>query len=158
MAKFKLDFTIESTEERLEAIKSIPLETLTKKDLETVTNYVLYGKDEDGTSIIQRKEIQIKPKFNSYQRENTTSLDALMESPTFDENIFKKDKTIYKKVKPETLYKNEKVKDILGMKELWDAIESLQNIVDQNTGKKEREKGTPKLDQTQLYFLNHQLI
>jgi hypothetical protein len=48
-----------------------------------------------------------------------------MESPTFDENIFKKDKTIYKKVKPETLYKNEKVKDILGMKELWDAIEKL---------------------------------
>ena len=158
MAKFKLDFTIESTKERLEAIKSIPLETLTKKELETVTNYVLYGKDEDGTSIVQRKEIQIKPKFNSYQRENTTSLDALMESPTFDENIFKKDKTIYKKVKPETLYKNEKVKDILGMKELWDAIESLQNIVDQNTGKKEREEGTPKLDQTQLYFLNHQLI
>ena len=57
MAKFKLDFTIESTEERLEAIKSIPLETLTKKELETVTNYVLYGKDEDGTSIVQRKEI-----------------------------------------------------------------------------------------------------
>jgi hypothetical protein len=57
MAKFKLDFTIESAKERLEAIKSIPLETLTKKELETVTNYVLYGKDEDGTSIVQRKEI-----------------------------------------------------------------------------------------------------
>jgi len=57
MAKFKLDFSIESSKDRMEAIKSIPLETLTKKELETVTNYVLYGKDEDGTSVVQRKEI-----------------------------------------------------------------------------------------------------
>ena len=160
MAKFKLDFTIESSKDRLEAIKTIPLDTLTKKDLETISNYILYGKDEDGTSIVQRKEIQIKSKFNSYQKKENlvTSLDALMESPTFDENIFQKDRTIYKKVKPETLYKNEKVKDIAGMKELWEAIEKLQDIKDQNSGKKELQEGTPILDQTQKYYLNHQLI
>lgn len=160
MAKFKLDFSIENSKDRLEAIKSIPLDTLTKKELETVTNYILYGKDEDGTSIVQKKEVQIKSKFNSYQKkENTvTSLDALMESPTFDENIFQKNKTQYKKVKPETLFKNEKVKDIVGMKELWESIEKLQNIKDQNQGKKELQEGTPILNQTQLYYLNHQLI
>ena len=160
MAKFKLDFSIESSKDRLEAIKSIPLDTLTKKDLETISNYILYGKDEDGTSIVQRKEVQIKSKFNSYQKKENlvTSLDALMESPTFDENIFQKNKTIYKKVKPETLYKNEKVKDIVGMKELWESIETLQEIKDQNTGKKELQEGTPVLDSTQLYYLNHQLI
>lgn len=159
MAKFKLDFTIESSKDRLEAIKSIPLDSLTKKELETISNYILYGKEEDGTSAVQKKEIQIKAKFNSYQKDNmTTSLDALMESPTFDENIFQKNKTIYKKVKPETLYKNEKVKDIAGMEELWKSIEKLQDIKDQNTGKKELEKGTPILNTTQLYYLNHQLI
>lgn len=57
MAKFKLDFSIENSKDRLEAIKSIPLDTLTKKELETVTNYILYGKDEDGTSIVQKKEV-----------------------------------------------------------------------------------------------------
>ena len=160
MAKFKLDFSIENSKDRLEAIKSIPLDTLTKKELETVTNYILYGKDEDGTSIVQKKEVQIKSKFNSYQKkENTvTSLDALMESPTFDESIFQKNKTQYKKVKPEVLFKNEKVKDIVGMKELWESIEKLQNIKDQNQGKKELQEGTPILNQTQLYYLNHQLI
>lgn len=156
MAKFKLDFSIESSKDRMEAIKSIPLETLTKKELETVTNYVLYGKDEDGTSIVQRKEIQIKTKFDSYQKEHTTSLDALMESPTFDEGIFQKNKVVYKKVKP--TIDREQVKDILGMKELWEAIDRLKNIYDQNSGKKPREEGTPVLNQTQLYYLNHQLI
>ena len=98
MGKFNLDFNIESAKDRLEAIKKIPLDTLTKKDLETISNYVLYGKDEDGTSAVQRKEIQIKTKFNSYQKKENmvTSLDALMESPTFDESIFQKNKTIYK--------------------------------------------------------------
>jgi hypothetical protein len=55
--KFKLDFNIVSAKDRLEAIKSIDLSTLTKTELETVTNYVLYGKDEDGTSIVDRKEV-----------------------------------------------------------------------------------------------------
>jgi hypothetical protein len=57
MAKFKLDFSIYSSKDRLEAIKDIPLDTLTKSELETVTNYVLYGKDDDGTSIVDRKEV-----------------------------------------------------------------------------------------------------
>jgi hypothetical protein len=64
--KFKLDFTIPTSKERLDAIRDIPLETLNKTELETVSNYILYGKDEDGTSIVDRKEIYIKTKFNSY--------------------------------------------------------------------------------------------
>lgn len=55
--KFKLDFTIETSKDRLEAIKEIPLNTLTKSELETVSNYILYGKDDDGTSVVDRKEV-----------------------------------------------------------------------------------------------------
>lgn len=55
--KFKLDFSIESAKDRLAAIKSIDLSKLNKTELETVSNYVLYGKDEDGTSSVDRKEI-----------------------------------------------------------------------------------------------------
>ena len=68
MQKFKLDFNIYLAKDRLEAIRSIPLETLTPTELETVSNYVLYGKDEDGTSVVDRKEIEIKTKFNSYNK------------------------------------------------------------------------------------------
>lgn len=88
MAKFKLDFSINSSKDRLAAIKSIPLDTLNKSELETVTNYVLYGKDEDGTSCVDRKEVQIKTKFNSYNKEKIVSLDEMMENPAFDETIF----------------------------------------------------------------------
>ena len=66
MEKFKLDFSIVSSKDRLEAIRSIDLSKLNKTELETVTNYVIYGKDEDGTSSVDRKEIQIQTKFNSY--------------------------------------------------------------------------------------------
>ena len=55
--KFKLDFSIVSAKDRLDAIKQIDLSTLTKTELETITNYVLYGKDEDGTSVVDRKEV-----------------------------------------------------------------------------------------------------
>lgn len=88
--KFKLDFNIYSAKDRLEAVRQIDLSSLNKTELETVTNYILYGKDEDGTSIVDRKEVQIKTKFNSYQKDRTVSLEELLESPTFDETIFQK--------------------------------------------------------------------
>lgn len=156
MPKFKLDFSIESSKERLAAVKGIPLDTLTKTELETVTNYILYGKDEDGTSCVDRKEIQIKTKFNSYNKEKIVSLDEMMESPTFDETIFQKERTIYKKVKPSI--DKDRAKEIPGMIELWAEIDRLADVLDQNQGKKPMEEKTPKLDQKQIYYLNHHLI
>jgi hypothetical protein len=57
MAKFTLNFDIPTSKERMEAIKKIDLASLTKTELETVSNYVLYGKDEDGKSVVDRKEV-----------------------------------------------------------------------------------------------------
>lgn len=158
MRKFNLDFSIYSSKDRLEAIKSIPLETLTKSELETITNYVLYGKDEDGTSSVDRKEIQIKTKFNSYKKDKDkiTSLDALMESPTFDEVNFSNNPTIWKNVKPSI--DKERDQSIPGMQELWKEIERLGEIQKQNLGKEPRQQNCPELDKTQLYYLNHLLI
>ena len=51
MSKFKLDFDIYSSKDRLEAVRKIPLETLNKNELETVTNYILYGKDSNNNLI-----------------------------------------------------------------------------------------------------------
>ena len=156
MSKFKLDFDIYSSKDRLEAVRKIPLETLNKNELETVTNYILYGKDDDGTSCVDRKEVQIKTKFNSYNKDKVVSLDEMMESPTFDETIFQKDRTIYKKGKPSI--DKERAKAIPGMIELWNEIDKLASTLDQNSGKVPFEEGTPKLDQKQIYYLNHYLI
>lgn len=154
--KFKLDFNIYSAKDRLEAIRKIDLSTLNKTELETVTNYVLYGKDEDGTSVVDRKEIQIKTKFNSYQKDRTVSLEELLESPTFDESVFQKNRTIYKKGKPQI--DKERAATIPGMVELWNEIERLSHILKQNEGKEPFQPDTPKLNSSQIYLLNHQLI
>ena len=77
--KFNLDFSLETSTERLNFIKSIDLKTLTKKELELCTDYILYGKDLDGLSSVDKKEVYIKSKYNSYSRPEPVSLDEMME-------------------------------------------------------------------------------
>ena len=84
MPKFTLNFDIPTSKERLEAVKEIDLSSLSKTELETISNYILYGKDEDGKSVVDRKEVQIKTKFQSYHKDRIVSLDEMMESPTFE--------------------------------------------------------------------------
>lgn len=159
--KFKLDFSIETSQDRLQYLKEhVDFSVLTKKDIELCTDYVLYGKDpdKDNTSAVDRKEIFIKTKYSSYNRQEPVSLEALMESPTFDESIFKKEKNIYKKVKP--TIDREKCKDIPGMKELWEQIDQLNHRIRLAEGKDEPVDGEeiPNYDSKQLYHLKHQLI
>lgn len=133
--KFKLDFNIYSAKDRLEAIKAIDLKSLNPTELETVTNYVLYGKDEDGTSVVDRKEIQIKTRFSSYQKDRIVSLDEMMESPTFDESVLSKERQIYKRPKPSI--DRERAAQIPGMEELWAEITKFDHILKQNQGKED---------------------
>lgn len=152
MAKFTLNFDIPTSKERLEAIKKIDLASLTKTELETVSNYVLYGKDEDGKSVVDRKEVQIKTKFSSYQKDKFVSLDEMMESPTFDEGILQKNRTIYKKIKPSI--DKEKTKDVPGMLELWESIDRMDAEL---KALKEKPDQTAE-DRKQIYYMNHHLI
>ena len=69
--KFKLDFSIYSSEDRAKAVEKIIEQNkdknFTQSELQTLSDYILYGKDEaTGTSVVDRKEVQIKTKFNSY--------------------------------------------------------------------------------------------
>ena len=157
--KFKLDFSIETSQDRLDFIKkNVDLSKLNKSDIELCTNYVLYGKDSDGTSIVDRKEVFIKTRYNSYSKKEPISLEGLMESPTFDESIIKTEKNIYKKVKPSI--DREKCKDIPGMKELWEQIDKLDRQIKLSQGKEEPRPGekVPHFDSKELYHLNHTLI
>ena len=89
--RLHLDFSIPGTHERKafvdeyvqrpEFIKA----PLTDDELETIANYILWGKDADGTNVTQRGEIQIETRNKTWQRDDTESLDAMMESPTFNE-------------------------------------------------------------------------
>ena len=152
-----LDFTIPTSEGRKAFVDNYIIDkNFTQTELETIANYILYGKDADlGTSAVDRKEIQIKTKYNSYRKKEPESLDSLLESPTFDEKEFITEKNHYKTIKPKI--DREKDKWIPGIQQLWESIDRLQYILDVNLGKKE-DSTIKKLNNLSLYKLKHQII
>ena len=58
-----------------------------EEELETIANYVLWGKDDNGTNVVQRKEIELETRNATWTRKTPESLDALLETPTFNENL-----------------------------------------------------------------------
>ena len=118
-----LDFSIPTSKGREAFIEAyIQDKKFTEKELKTIADYILYGKDEDGTSSVDRKEIEIETRYKSYKRKRPESLETLMESPAFNEsNIVTTN--IYKKVKQKI--DRDRDADIPGMKDLWERIDKL---------------------------------
>ena len=89
--RLHLDFSISSTSDRKDFVDQYVQrpefisKPLTEDELETIANYILWGKDPDGLNCTQRGEIQIETRNKTWQRDDTESLDAMMESPTFNE-------------------------------------------------------------------------
>ena len=94
--RLKLDFSIQTTNGRRDFVSQYVLQPqfqkspLTEDELETIANYILWGKDEDGLNISQKGLVQIETRNKTWQRDDTESLDALMESPTFSEASFRR--------------------------------------------------------------------
>ena len=80
----KLDFTIPTSSERNAYVsnftQSNPNYKFTPREAETIANYILYGKDEDGLSAVDRHDIEIETKYSSWARRRTESLEGLMEA------------------------------------------------------------------------------
>ena len=89
--RLHLDFSISGTSDRKDFVDQYVQrpefisKPLTEDELETIANYILWGKDGDGLNCTQRGEIQIETRNKTWQRDDTESLDAMMESPTFNE-------------------------------------------------------------------------
>ena len=92
--RLKLDFSLEYIDERTNFVHNYLMgdqfikKPPTNEELETISNYILWGKRrDDGKNGVQRKEFEIDTKSKLWSgNENVESLDALIESPTFDEN------------------------------------------------------------------------
>ena len=100
-----LNFDIYSDADRTLAVED-ELSKLTKpptqSQLETMANYILFGKDSNGQNAVERGEVQIQTKYASYRKKKEESLDELTNSPTFNEaELQPVHRTIYKKPKPE---------------------------------------------------------
>lgn len=90
--RLHLDFKLTTTEERnafLQQYLQHPQFTErppTEDELETMANYLLWGKDPvTGLNVKQEGLIDIETKHSTWSKNNTESLEGLMESPTFNE-------------------------------------------------------------------------
>ena len=89
--RLHLDFSINGTADRKDFVDQyiqrpeFISKPLTDDELETIANYILWGKDPDGLNAVQKGEFSIETRNKTWQRDDTESLDAMMESPTFNE-------------------------------------------------------------------------
>ena len=87
--RLDLDFSIDSNIERTKLVNEVieQLDNPTAQELETMSNYILYGKDPDTqTSPVQRKEIQIEARYSPWKKPVEQSLQALQEANQFPES------------------------------------------------------------------------
>ena len=111
--RLHLDFSIPGTHERKSFVDEYVQRPefirapLTEDELETIANYILWGKDADGTNVTQRGEIQIETRNKTWQRDDTESLDAMMESPTFNEASLRRPTEARTKIAREVFDRNE---------------------------------------------------
>lgn len=159
----KLDFSIVSSDERSEFVNKFftdnPDYKPTQNELDTLSNYILFGKDADGTSVVDRGEVEIETKYKSYKKRQAESLDELMETPGFNENTIVS-KYIYRHPKAAPIDR-ETDANIPGMKELWKAIDRAAYILKVYSGEIEVDPTKPAIpvcSQTDLYKMKHNLI
>ena len=89
-----LDFKLETSEERIKFLdiylKSPQFKTnpLTQTELETITNYIFWGKDENGSPLYKSTCEKPETRNNTWSQNQTISYEGLLESPGFSETQF----------------------------------------------------------------------
>lgn len=89
--RLRLDFSLETAEERKKFLDEYLQrgEFITKpptdEELETMGNYLLWGRAENGKNSVQNKLVQIQTKNGTWDKREDESLDGLIEQPSFNE-------------------------------------------------------------------------
>lgn len=113
MNRLKLDFSLQTEEERTNFLNQYLIQKEfiekppTDDELETCANYVLWGKDKDGLSVVDKGEVQIETRYKTWARQDEQSLEELLEQPNFVEAS----------IHPLTSQKQKKNKDIFSREE-----------------------------------------
>jgi hypothetical protein len=87
--RLRLDFSLQTTEERLKFLESyLPTITFTpdEHETETLSDYILWGKNQNGLNAQQEGIVTIKEWEQSSSR--AESIEDLMEQPGFQEAKF----------------------------------------------------------------------
>jgi hypothetical protein len=154
MNRLKLDWALSTSTERTEFVHSyISQEPFLSKppsseELETLANYVLWGKNENGESLEKEGLIELPRKNSTWSSQPVESLDELTESPTFNEGLIYAltSKAPTKKVR-EVFSREETLKScpshlLPTYKSLWNEIDKTEltiNLYELLHGKREKE-------------------
>ena len=121
-------------------------------ELESMANYILFGKGEDGKSEVDKKSIEIKTKYQSYKKRELESLEDLTSNPAFDErSIHPIGRSRYTSPKPII------DKSLPELQPLLEEIEKWEHIYKVGKGEETDPSLKPK-SQTDLYKIKHFLI
>lgn len=160
MNRLKLDFSLNTTIERtnflnkyISTLKFVPNET----ELETMANYILWGKDPNtGLNVKQSKEIQLESRNKTWDAQPIESLDALLETPGFAEIMIKQPEEPRSKI-ARVIFSRKKARQkaspevLERLEELWkqiDELDLLLNFYDLKVGKR---KNPPRSGLLQLF-------
>ena len=160
----KLDYSLPTAAERTALVSSLlssPSSTYSPRQLECMTDYILFGKDPDGTSSSSRKEVSIRTRYSSYSRDKSQSLDALYDSPDFSERAISSITSNHYTSRNRTFERNERTAAIPGMKALWDQIDVLSYKLDLYNGTVPPSSSSipvPTWTPVQAYHAKHHLI
>lgn len=139
--RLKLDFSIQSTDDRAKFVDEYLIENqeiynikpLNEKELETLANYILWGKNENGKNVAQLKEIQLETRNKTWDKKEEESLDALIESPTFHESMIR-NYSVPTRVRKESFSREEAREEappliLERFEELWQEIDRLDLLI-----------------------------
>ena len=135
MNRLKLDWALSTSTERNDFVQQyIKQDTfvsrpLTSDELETIANYILWGKNENNKNLDQEGFIELPRKNSTWSSQNVESLDELSESPTFNEtSIYSLNSKLPIKKSRETFPRQETLKT--APPHLIDVYKSLWNEID----------------------------
>ena len=151
MNRLNLDFSLQTAKERQKFIKQylseIPFKP-TRKELEQISDYLLWGKEEEEPAA-KSANIRLTSRNGTWdKKEQTTSLEQLVEVPSFNQNILSPFyATITQKPKKEKFSRAEARKLappllLNSLEELWHRIDLLEltlNLYDLANGKRQKE-------------------
>lgn len=139
--RLNLNFKLETNQERADFLNSyLTQDQFLKKpptpdELETMANYVLWGKDtETGLNAKQSKDVQLESRFKTWDFTPEESFEALLEQPNFNESTIKSsDEPILKPKR--VVFSREEARaeaspELLGqLEQLWTEIDELELLL-----------------------------
>lgn len=135
--RLKLDWTLSSDIERSAFLEQYMQSNIfvshppTDEELETMANYVLWGKDVNGFNSEQRKEVQLPRRNSTWSKKEIESIDGLLEDPAFPESSFLELGSIFSKPIKQSLSREELRKklsptDLKYFEDLWRQIDYIE--------------------------------